>query len=306
MQQVKKWILIACFIGLLIGQCCYDAITVSSQGLSIRDQTGHWIWPSSGVITDLYGTRRGVHKGIDIASGIGSPIYAVDDGIVSKSYYSNSYGNVVFIKHKNNFETVYAHLKSRDVNEGTIIKQGDIIGKMGSTGDSSGVHLHFEVHQHEWTYDKHNAINPVLALGDIGVGSMVYANTNKVVEVSGRTQDDATSVTKENPASTISTQTQSQAVVHTVQQGETLSAIALKYGTSVKALLSINGLVNEHKIVINQKLTIKPAQNNRYIVREGDTLSAISYKTRTSLTELKSWNHLSSDKILPKQVLIVR
>ncbi|WP_147533826.1 M23 family metallopeptidase [Bacillus marasmi] len=303
MQHDKQWILIPWIAGLLIALICYDTKSILAQGPSIRDQTVNWIWPSSGVITDLFGTRRGVHKGIDIASDFGSPIYAVDEGIVSKSYYSKSYGNVVFIKHNNNFETVYAHLKSREVAEGKSVKQGEIIGRMGNTGDSSGVHLHFEVHQSEWTYDKHNAINPVLALGDIGVGAKVFANTNRVVEVSGRTQIEAHNG-QENSQSTVPTQT--QAMVHIVKQGDTLSTIAQRYGTSVRNLLSINGLMNEHKIFINQKITIKPAQSNRYVVREGDTLSAIAYRTRTPLAELKSWNHLASDKIIPKQVLIVR
>ncbi|NMD70279.1 peptidoglycan DD-metalloendopeptidase family protein [Bacillus sp. DNRA2] len=301
MQQNKKWILVAWMIGLLMSFVSIGNRAVHAQGSGIRNQTVHWVWPSSGVITDLFGTRRGVHKGIDIASTMGSPIVAVDDGVVSKSYYSNSYGNVVFIKHTNNFETVYAHLKSRDVSEGRVVKQGEIIGKMGNTGDSSGVHLHFEVHQDEWTYDKHNAINPVLALGDIGVGAKVMANTSRVIEVSGRTQEERSQVNTANQ-----TPSQSQAVIHIVRHGETLSAIALRYGTTVQALLTINGLSNEHKIFAHQKLTIKSIQSNRYVVREGDTLSAISFKTSTPIAELKNWNHLSSDKILPKQVLIVR
>ena len=69
------------------------------------------MWPSDGVITDLFGTRQGHHKGIDIAAPLGSHVYAVENGIVSKSYYSDTYGNVVFIKHDNQIETVYAHLK---------------------------------------------------------------------------------------------------------------------------------------------------------------------------------------------------
>ena len=82
------------------------------------------MWPSDGVITDSYGTRNGDHKGIDIAAPFGSSIYAVESGIVSKSYYSDTYGNVVFIKHDNQIETVYAHLKERTVLEGARVGQG--------------------------------------------------------------------------------------------------------------------------------------------------------------------------------------
>lgn len=159
-----------------------------AKTLEQNPETIHWIWPSNGTITDLFGTRKGIHKGIDIASEMGTPIFAVDEGIVSKSYYSDSYGNVVFIKHKNQFETVYAHLKTRNVTEGNLVKQGEMIGKMGDTGDSSGVHLHFEIHHDEWTFDKHNAIDPILAFEPVEIGRFVMArkvNGTKAVEVSG-------------------------------------------------------------------------------------------------------------------------
>ena len=104
-----------------------------------------WIWPSDGVISDTYGTRKGKHKGIDIAGKVGTPILSVEDGVVVKSYFSTTYGNVVFIKHPSNFVTVYAHLNNRNVIVGQKIKQGQIIGRMGKTGQATGPHLHFEL-----------------------------------------------------------------------------------------------------------------------------------------------------------------
>jgi len=67
-----------------------------------------WIWPADGIISDTFGTRQGKHKGIDIAGKLNSPIFSVDNGVVEKSYYSNSYGNVIFINHQSNYVTVYA------------------------------------------------------------------------------------------------------------------------------------------------------------------------------------------------------
>ncbi|WP_244404819.1 M23 family metallopeptidase [Saccharococcus caldoxylosilyticus] len=83
------------------------------------------------------------------------PVVAAASGTVSKSYYSDSYGNVVFIRHTINgtqYETVYAHLRSRAVSEGQTVSQGQFIGYMGNTGESFGQHLHFEIHKPYWTF----------------------------------------------------------------------------------------------------------------------------------------------------------
>jgi murein DD-endopeptidase MepM/ murein hydrolase activator NlpD len=178
-------LLFAGFLAALTSSFFWSGEHPKAGDLNIKQETAHWIWPANGIITDSFGTRRGEHKGIDIASTVGTPIYAVDGGIVSKSYYSRTYGNVVFIKHNNHFETVYAHLKSRNVTEGKVIKQGEVIGSMGNTGDSSGVHLHFEIHQNEWTFDKLNAINPVSIFDQVVIGQYVYVNSAKALEVSG-------------------------------------------------------------------------------------------------------------------------
>lgn len=133
-------------------------------------QPGSFMRPASGPVSSQFGARWGTtHFGTDISSGGKSnvPIVASADGVVSKSYYSGSYGNVVFIKHNIGgqvFETVYAHMVNRGVAEGATVKQGQYIGTMGTTGDSTGVHLHFEVHKNAWTKGKENAINPALVV----------------------------------------------------------------------------------------------------------------------------------------------
>ncbi|WAA11396.1 murein hydrolase activator EnvC family protein [Fervidibacillus albus] len=140
----------------------------ANNGTTIPVASGTFIRPAAGPVTSEFGPRWGTtHYGIDIGgttSGVaGDPIYAVAAGVVSKSYYSTSYGNVVFITHYIDgqvYTTVYAHLLSRGVSEGQIVNQGDVIGKMGTTGYSTGVHLHFEFHVGEWNYAKSNAVNP--------------------------------------------------------------------------------------------------------------------------------------------------
>ncbi|MFT8322662.1 MAG: M23 family metallopeptidase [Bacillus sp. (in: firmicutes)] len=179
MGDYIRRLLIAAIMLLFISLLFLGGRQSEASSFSISERTKDWIWPSEGVISDLYNTRNGHHKGIDIAGDVGSPIYAVDDGIVTKSYLSQSYGNVIFVKHHNGMETVYAHLCERVVKKKEIVEKGEIIGKMGNTGDSTGVHLHFEVHNKKWTASKENAVNPIVALGKVVVGQTVQVNQKK-------------------------------------------------------------------------------------------------------------------------------
>jgi murein DD-endopeptidase MepM/ murein hydrolase activator NlpD len=114
---------------------------------------GELVWPTSGRITSpygervhpIYGTRR-MHTGIDISGGFGQPIVAAADGLVLAAYCtSGGYGCRVVIDHGGSLATLYAHMTSFSVGEGTIVTQGQTIGSVGSTGASTGPHLHFEV-----------------------------------------------------------------------------------------------------------------------------------------------------------------
>ncbi|SHS37221.1 peptidase M23B [Mycobacteroides abscessus subsp. abscessus] len=283
----------------------------SQASMNISQETADWIWPADGMITDTYGTRKGSHKGIDIASSLGTPIYSVDGGVVTKSYYSGSYGHVIFVKHQNNIETVYAHLKARFVNAGDTVTAGQQLGEMGSTGDSSGVHLHFEVHLNEWTVDKRNAVNPVLALGDIKVGQEVVVqkreDDSSVLETVAKTRlyegHGKTYVAKEESESVVlSAEKVESNFTHTVKMGETLSSIAEKYNISIHAIKSANHLTSD-TIVANQTLTIDESFTNKYVVQEGDTLEHIAHKTGKSVQQLKQVNQLQNDIIIPRQVL---
>lgn len=106
--------------------------------------TGTWIWPAAGRITQPF---RSWHKGIDIANHDGGPILAADAGtVVIAGWPDNSgYGNRVVINHGNGFITLYAHMSRLDVVAGQRVKRGDQLGMMGSTGRSTGTHLHFEI-----------------------------------------------------------------------------------------------------------------------------------------------------------------
>lgn len=111
------------------------------------------IWPTWGAITTLFSDGRsnaswipGSHKGIDIANNPNTPVSASASGVVIFAGWQGGYGKKIVIYHMDKFTTVYAHLNEILVNVGDTVKQGQVIGKMGSTGHSTGPHLHYEVY----------------------------------------------------------------------------------------------------------------------------------------------------------------
>ncbi|WP_053070243.1 M23 family metallopeptidase [Alkalihalobacillus pseudalcaliphilus] len=114
------------------------------QGTKERSELA---WPADGgYISSHQGNRWGrYHKGIDIARPSTFEIYAAERGTITAVTSGGGYGNYIRIRHDNGMETLYAHLKSTSVNVGQTVKRGEQIGVMGSTGDSTGIHLHFEV-----------------------------------------------------------------------------------------------------------------------------------------------------------------
>lgn len=85
------------------------------------------------------------HTGIDLANEAGTPIYATASGVIVKAKYESGYGKFIRIDHQNGYETLYGHMSSFKVREGDVVKKGQIIGFMGSTGQSTGPHVHYEV-----------------------------------------------------------------------------------------------------------------------------------------------------------------
>ncbi|WP_433744719.1 murein hydrolase activator EnvC family protein [Falsibacillus pallidus] len=126
--------------------------------------SGDFMRPADGYVSSEFGGRWGeFHYGVDIARGGNVPIVAAADGVVIRSYLSSSYGNCIFVAHSINgkqYTTVYAHMSTRLIGTGATVAKGQKIGYMGSTGESTGQHLHFELHEGPWTADKRNAVNP--------------------------------------------------------------------------------------------------------------------------------------------------
>lgn len=131
---------------------------------------GTWTKPAAGRFTSGFG-RRDIgpigsknHLGIDIANSIGTPVIAAADGVVSYVGTMNGYGKLVMVTHSLDgaqFTTVYAHLSGFTSSVGDVVSKGDQIAKMGNTGNSTGPHLHFEIHVGEWNGQRSNAVNPL-------------------------------------------------------------------------------------------------------------------------------------------------
>lgn len=128
--------------------------------------SGSYLWPLSGYtsISSPFGYRncpyhgRELHRGADIPAPAGTPIRAAKSGVVIVSTYGSSYGNYVTIAHSDGTRTLYAHQSQRAVSAGQTVSQGQVIGYVGSTGSSTGNHLHFEI----WTSSSSSSVvNPV-------------------------------------------------------------------------------------------------------------------------------------------------
>ncbi|MCS6958968.1 MAG: peptidoglycan DD-metalloendopeptidase family protein [Pseudanabaenaceae cyanobacterium SKYGB_i_bin29] len=123
-----------------------------------------FVWPASGIITSGFGWRWGrLHQGIDIAAPIGTPIWAAGSGVVQFAGWNNGgYGYMIDILHSNGTVTRYAHLNAIYVKVGQRVQQGQVIAEMGSTGYSTGPHLHFEIRPNGGV-----AVNPMTYLARV-------------------------------------------------------------------------------------------------------------------------------------------
>lgn len=108
--------------------------------------TGSFMTPTVGRLTSPFGPRWGrFHYGVDLANATGTNVVAADGGVVTRVGMAGSYGNLIIIDHQNGTSTRYAHLSAYNVKVGDVVQKGQSIGKIGSTGRSTGPHLHFEV-----------------------------------------------------------------------------------------------------------------------------------------------------------------
>lgn len=224
-----------------------------------------FVMPLEGTmrITSNYGYRaryRREHKGIDLALRTGDDVRAAFDGKVRiRGYERGGYGNYIVIRHPNGLETVYGHMSRCIAQEGQIVKAGEVIGKGGSTGRSTGPHLHFE------TRFLGIDINPALII-DFSVGApqsdyytfvaprgyKTYAYEDG--DAQSKAGSDAKYKAKANKKSRASASHTPR--IYRVKKGDTLSRIAKKTGVSVSHLCKANNM--------SSRATLRPGQALKY------------------------------------------
>lgn len=221
----------------------------------VIDVTGY-VMPVPGKVTSNYGYRRRfgrMHKGIDLAIRNNDTIYAAFDGKCRLTAYERKgYGNYVILRHPNGLETVYGHLNKPLVKADQVVKAGDPIGLGGSTGRSTGPHLHFE------TRFMGYAINP----------SAIFDFANQTTHTDTYTFDKRTYTKARNFAPAGKTLAKAESSnsyraaanekdSYTVRKGDTLSSIAKSYGLSSTTLRKINGMGAADVIKVGQVLKLK-------------------------------------------------
>ncbi len=197
---------------------------------------GHyWSMPMAhNRLTSRFGMRTyRWHYGTDLGLEIGEPILSVFDGIVRiVQYDARGYGRYVVIRHYNGLETLYAHMTATNVTVGQLVKAGEVIGKGGSTGRSTGPHLHFEVRY------EGNAINAEYIF-DFPNNALLSRNF-QLTPFHFKYLKDARKV-----------------YYHTVRSGETLGSISRKYKVSITHLCKLNNMTTKTILKVGRKLRIR-------------------------------------------------
>ena len=206
----------------------------TSLSLLLRgnDLLGDFTLPMDNVITSKFGWRDGrSHNGIDVDLEVWDPVKSIFPGVVRVARTYGGYGRVVVVRHYNGLETTYAHLHRFKVKEGELVTSGQVIGLGGSSGHSTGSHLHFEVRF------KGKPINP---LSFISFKEKDLVNDTLVLK---RTTHGYIAYPK-------------GVLIHTVKKGDTLYEIAAQYGTTTYKLAELNGISRNKYLYIGQRIRV--------------------------------------------------
>ena len=196
--------------------------------------------------TSPFGPRWGrLHAGLDLDLDTGDPVYSMFEGLVRISQYSDTYGNVVVVRHPNGLETLYAHMSARIVVPGQYVQAGTMLGLGGNTGRSYGAHLHFETRYLGNPFDPAYIITP----NQKALKSSVFELTKK--KLNDTTHPPA------KPSANTNNKGNSNNKYHTVKRGESLSTIASKNKTTVSKLCKLNKIKPSSNLKIGQKIRVK-------------------------------------------------
>ena len=198
--------------------------------------------------------RRRQHQGVDLPLKMGEPVYAAFCGRVRISQYNNGgYGNLVIIRHDNGLETYYGHLSERMVQPGQWVEAGQIVGLGGSTGRSTGPHLHFETRYYGQSFDPERLIdfkNGTLSRETFLLKKSffsIYSNAGQDFEdeIANEEQDKKEAAEKEAMK------------YYKIRSGDTLGAIARRHGTTVSNICRLNGIKSTTILRIGRSLRVR-------------------------------------------------
>lgn len=201
-----------------------------------------------------FGIRRGRrHQGVDLPLKTGDPIYATFTGKVRVSKYWGAFGNLVIIRHENGIETFYAHLSKRLVEVGDWVNAGDVIGYGGSTGRSTGPHLHFETRYKGFAFDPQWLI-------DFKTGELrhrLFVLKKKYFNIYSNYEQDFEDEMKNHEDDLAEDAEKAAMKWYTVRSGDTLTRIAKNNGTTVSAICRLNGISANTTLRVGKKLRVR-------------------------------------------------
>lgn len=247
----------------------YGRISLSDMpfrtSICLVDSASNFTCPYLGKIFSKFGFRHGRrHQGVDLPLSTGTPVVAAFDGRVRVASYCSGYGNLVVVRHENGLETYYGHLSRFMVVPGQWVRAGEVVGAGGSTGRTTGPHLHFETRYRGFAFDPQWIINFQTGTLRANVFVLLRSYLNASSQYTQQTlseEDDIYSgveqaMSKEKRSSEDALAAKDAAQYHRVRSGETVSAICRKYGVSQKTVAKLNPNVNLNKIHIGQKIRV--------------------------------------------------
>ncbi len=226
-----------------------------SMVIDLVDTLKSYHYPVKGRVTSKYGPRRRrIHQGTDIDLETGDPIYATFDGRVRHTtYIARGYGNLIIIRHDNGLETFYAHLSETNVKPGDWVTAGQIIGKGGNTGRSTGSHLHYEIRYKGHTFDPERLID--FTTGTLRRETFLLKRTY-FSPYSRFTQDFDEEIQSDEEDKKIAAEA-AAIKYHIVKRGDTLGRIAINNHTTVTKLCQLNGIKKTATLRIGQRIRVR-------------------------------------------------
>ncbi|MDR2083476.1 MAG: peptidoglycan DD-metalloendopeptidase family protein [Bacteroidales bacterium] len=214
--------------------------------LALVDSTSGFCAPYITKVGSPYCFRgKREHNGVDLSLKIGDTIRATFDGVVRVAMTSKStggYGNLVVIRHTNGLETYYGHMSKILVDTAEYVKAGEVIGLGGSSGRSTGAHLHFETRYCGQSFDPQRIID--FESGTLKSDS-IELKKHYFSIYSNHKQTDAQSLAA------------SKRITHTIKSGDTLSGLASKYGTTIDKICKLNNISKTTTLRIGNKLVVR-------------------------------------------------